>query len=108
MGHHRSEDRIKSDRAWAAFVVANRKVIEAAGLPLAVTESIEQWDDFLMNGHIDENRHAHGFNLDQLSDTQYNALLQLVDSYFAGGYEYFTPAVLRVEDLQRLGMRYTT
>lgn len=108
MGYRRSEARKKAGRAWAAFVVANRKVIEAAGLPFEVTESIEQWDNFLVNGHIDENHHAPAYNVDQLSDTQYDALLQIVESYFAVGYEYFTPTVLHVEDLQRLDMQYTT
>ncbi len=37
---------------------------------------------------------------------QYAALLQVVDSYYAHGYEYFSPAVLRAADLQRLDMRY--
>jgi hypothetical protein len=46
--------------------------------------------------------------VDQLSDEQYAALLQFVDSYFAGGYEYFTPVALRDEDRRRLEMRYRT
>lgn len=49
-----------------------------------------------------------GFTMDQLSDGQYAALLQLVESYFVSGYEYFTPVVLRGEDRERLEMRYRT
>ncbi|MEX2466972.1 MAG: hypothetical protein WD995_08675, partial [Gemmatimonadota bacterium] len=87
-------------------LLANRKVIEVAGLPSAVTESIALWDDFLMQGYVDQRRCETGYDVEQISDKQYTALLQLVDSYFARGYEYFTPDILRAADLQRLEMRY--
>jgi len=106
MGYRRSKTQIKAERDWVTFVIANRKVIEMAELPSVVTESIELWDDFLMHGCVDQNRCETGYDVDRLSDKQYTALLQLIDSYFARGYEYFTPAVLRATDLQRLEMRY--
>ena len=94
MGYRGSRDRIKAAADWAAFIDANRNVIKAAGLPEQVTASIAAWEDFL------------GQDGARLSEAQYAALWQLVDSYFARGYEYFSPAVLRAGDLQRLDMRY--
>lgn len=86
----------------------NSRVIEAAGLPEAVTESINQWDDFLMHGLLDHHDNPTAFNVDQLSDEQYAALLQFVYSYFARGYEYFTPMALRDGDRQTFETRYRT
>ena len=106
MGFRRSKDRIGATSDWASFVDANRVVIEAAGLPAHLIESIAAWDDFLRHGRVDRGRVAAGYRADQLGDAQYAALLQVVDSYYAHGYEYFSPAVLRAADLQRLDMRY--
>lgn len=106
MGYRSSKDRIGAASDWAAFLNANAKIIEAAGLPPEITGSIEVWDDFLRRGHGDRDHHAAGGGVDQLGDAQYAALAQVVDSYFARGYEYFSPAVLRADDLHRLDMRY--
>ena len=108
MGYRRSKENAEAARNWSTFVARNRRVVEAAGLPQAVTESINHWDDFLMHGYLDHHDDPAGFTVDQLSDEQYAALLQFVESYFAGGYEYFTPVVLRDEDRHRLEMRYRT
>lgn len=59
-----------------------------------------------MHGYLDYHHGPTGFTMDQLSGEQYETLLQFVDKYFAGGYEYFTPIALRVEDRQRLEERY--
>ena len=106
MGYRRSKDRLEAERDWVTFVLANRKVIAAAELPSVITESIALWDDFLLHGCADRNRGEAGYDVDHLSDQQCAALVQLIDSYFARGYEYFTPAVLRATDLERLEMRY--
>lgn len=106
MGYRRSKESADAARQWSTFVARNREVIEAAGLPEVVTQSINHWDDILMHGHLDHHLDPTGFSVDQLSEQQYTALLQLVESYFVSGYEYFTPIVLRVEDRERLEMRY--
>src|SRR5688572_29439816 len=108
MGYRRPKESVEAARNWSTFVACNRIVTEAARLPQVVTESINHWDDFLMHGYLDHHHDPTDFTVDQLSDEQYDALLQFVDSYFAGGYEYFTPIALRVEDQQRLEMRYRT
>jgi hypothetical protein len=106
MGYRRSKERADAARHWSTFVTRNREVIEAAGLPQVVTQSIDHWDDLLMHGHLDHHRDPAGFNVEQLSEKQYASLLQLVESYFVSGYEYFTPMALRGEDRERLEMRY--
>ncbi len=106
MGYSRSRESKEAARNWSRFVDRNIRVIEAVGLPLLVTESISHWDDFLMHGYLDHHIDASGFTMDQLSDDQYAALLQLVESYFVSGYEYFTPVVLRLEDQQRFELRF--
>jgi hypothetical protein len=108
MAYRRSKDSLKAERNWSAFVTSNTRAIEAAGLPEIVTESIAHWDDFLSHGFIDHHYDPSRFTVDQLSNEQYAALVQLVESYFASGYEYFTPSVLRDEDLQPLEMRFRT
>jgi hypothetical protein len=108
MGYRRSKESVKAARNWSAFVAHNQTVIEAAGLPQMVTESIDHFDDFLMHGYFDHHDDPTACTVDQLSDEQYSALLQLVESYFVTGYEYFTPMALRSEDLQMFEMRFRT
>ena len=106
MGYRRSKDRADAARRWSTFMTRNRGVIDAAGLPELATQSISHWDDLLMHGHLDHHSDPAGFSVEQLSEEQYAALLQLAESYFASGYEYFTPVALRDEDRERLEMRY--
>jgi hypothetical protein len=108
MGYRRSKEKIEAARNWATFVTHNRHVIEAAGLPLVVTESIHHWDDFLMHGYLDHHHDPAGFTVDQLSNEQYAALIQLVESYFVRGYEYFTPLALKREEQQLFESRFSS
>ena len=108
MGYRRSKNSVAAARHWSTFVARNNRVIEAAGLPQAVTESIDHWDDLLMHGYLDHHDDPTGFTTEQLSDEQYAALLQLVESYFVNGYEYFTPMALRDEDREWFERRYRT
>ena len=108
MGYRKSKKKLEAARNWSTFVARNGRVIEAAGLPHAAMESIDKWDDFLMHGYLDHHHDPSGFTVDQLSDEQYGVLLQLVESYFVSGYEYFTPVALRDEDLQVFDMRFRT
>ena len=84
----------------------NNEVIRAAGLPESVINPISRWDDFLMHGYVDHHDDPSRFTVDELSEEQYYALVQLVESYFAFGYEYFTPMALRSEDQQLLYDRF--
>jgi hypothetical protein len=59
-----------------------------------------------MHGYLDHHDDPSGFTVKKLSEEQYCALVQLVESYFTIGYEYFTPIALRNEDQQNLYNRF--
>jgi hypothetical protein len=44
--------------------------------------------------------------VESLNSTQYDALVTLTESYFAAGYEWFTPAALRAADQDNLAKRF--
>jgi hypothetical protein len=102
MGFHRSPDRRAAADAWNRFVERNAHVIAAAGLPPAVTASIDDWDAFLTHGSIANDPIA----VDRLTSEQYASLVVLTESYFAAGYEFFIPTALHAEDQQRLHTRF--
>ena len=106
MGYRRSKQKVEAALDWAKFVARNKALIYAAGLPELVTRSIDRWDDFLMRRYLDDQEGAQGFSVDQLSEQQYGALLQVVESYFEWGYEYFEPEGLRREDRRALNDRF--
>lgn len=106
MNSRRSPRQIKAGETWTRFVEANAEQILAAGLPRLATVSIAHWDDLLMHGRFDHHHDPGGFSLTALTESQYSAYVALVDSYFAYGYEYFTPRALREEDQRRLAARH--
>jgi hypothetical protein len=46
------------------------------------------------------------FRVEALNSTQYGALVTLTESYFAAGYEWFTPVALRAADQDNLAKRF--
>ena len=106
MSSRRSPREIKAAETWARFVAANAEQLSAAGLPELATESIAHWDDLLMHGRFAHHHDPAGFSIPALTEPQYSAYVAVVDSYFACGYEYFTPRALRDEDQQRLAARH--
>ena len=106
MGFRRSSKRTSATREWARFVAANRERFQAAGLPVSATRSIDQWDDLLMHGRFDHHVDPAHFEVRELSPDQYAVLVDLTESYFAAGYEYFTPSALKEEDQDRLRSRF--
>jgi hypothetical protein len=106
MGHRRSSEETRAKREWAGFVDANLKRLRAAGLPLLASQSVDHWDDLLLHGHFDHHADPSHFKIESLTDDQYTAFVDLVESYFLAGYEYFTPIALKIEDQGRLGSRF--
>jgi hypothetical protein len=106
MGYRRSRDQWKAQRDWQRFVDRNQATIDAAGLPMLVTSTIDHWIDFLMHGCLDHHPDPIRFDVDHLSTEQYQALLQLVESYFDSGYEYFSPNALKAADQAILASRF--
>jgi hypothetical protein len=78
----------------------------ASGIPPAVFDSIDSFDDFLYRGIVDPHVDTGEFRVDSLNPSQYDALVTLTESYFAAGYEWFTPLALRPTDQETLRMRF--
>jgi hypothetical protein len=106
MSFRRSPEKGKAKRDWAAFVAANLGRIATAGLPRSATETVGRWDHLLMHGHLDHHVDPTAFKIQDLNAEQYAELVDLVESYFRTGYEYFRPAALRVEDQSRLESQF--
>ena len=106
MGFRRSSRRARAERQWAEFVAANSTRFQAAGLPGLASESIAHWDDLLMHGRFEHHVDPAGFQISMLREDQYALLVDLTESYFAAGYEYFTPMGLKAEDRDRLHSRF--
>ena len=106
MTHRRSPDKAAATRAWDRFVSANAPIIAASGIPNTYLASVDHFDDFLMHGYLDHHRDDAGFKIESLSADQRANLVLLVESYFAAGYEWFTPLALRPAEQKRLGSRF--
>ncbi|KPJ96211.1 MAG: hypothetical protein AMS18_01350 [Gemmatimonas sp. SG8_17] len=102
----RSPAQAHAEREWAGFVAANQEQIQAAGLPRLATQSVEHWDDLLRHGHFKYHPDPADFTSGSLTDDQYAVLVDLVESYFLAGYEFFAPGGLKPEDQSRLVSRF--
>jgi hypothetical protein len=106
MAYRRPPDQASAAKTWAAFLAANRGLIEGSGLPTSCTESREHFDDFLMHGHLDHHADPTRFAVEALNEDQYGDLTLLVEAYFTAGYDWFTPLAVRLPDQQRLRSRF--
>lgn len=106
MSSRRSPQRTKAAGEWAAFVAANRRRFEAAGLPVLATLSVAHWDDLVTHGSFTYHDDPSGFTISSLIPEQYAAFVDLVESYFVAGYEYYSPGSLKSEDQARLASRF--
>jgi hypothetical protein len=104
MGFRRSPDAAAAAQAWREFVARNAALVDAAGLPPKVVDSVRTWDDVLVHGCLVADPHQ--FDLQQLTAGQYDALVQLAENYFAAGYEFFAPVALRSDDQDGLRSRF--
>ena len=106
MTDRRSPQKVAAKREWDRFVRSNQPIVMASGIPAAIFGSIDRFDDFLCRGYADHQIDASEFRVDSLTPSQYNALVTLTESYFATGYEWFTPLALRPSDQDALRMRF--
>ena len=106
MTYRKSPQKAAAKRQWDRFVSNNQPMIAASGLPAAIFGSIDRFDDFLCRGYVDHHIDPSEFRVDSLNPSQYSALVTLTESYFAAGYEWFTPLVLRPTDQDTLRMRF--
>jgi hypothetical protein len=102
----RSPQQTKAEREWTGFVAANQEQLQAAGLPHLATQSVEHWDDLLRHGQFKYQPDPSHFAIGSLSDEQYAVFVDLAESYFLAGYEFFTSGALRPEDQNRFASRF--
>ena len=107
MGSRGSPSQTKAAREWARFVAANRQRFEVAGLPALATLSLAHWDDLVTNGSFKYHHDPRQFTISRLAPERYAAFVDLVESYFVAGYEYYTPASLKLGDQSRLASRFS-
>ena len=106
MTYRKSPQKADAKRQWDRFVQNNQSTIMACGIPAAIFGSIDHFDDFLSRGYSDPHIDRSEFRVDSLNSSQYIALVTLTESYFAAGYEWFTPLALRPTDQDTLRMRF--
>jgi hypothetical protein len=106
MTHRKSPHKAAAKQQWDRFVTNNQPIITASGIPAAIFDAIDQFDDLLRRGYADHDSDPNGFRVDTLNPSQYNALVTLTESYFAAGYEWFLPLALRPADQETLRMRF--
>ena len=106
MTYRKAPQKAAAKRQWARFVSRNQPIITVSGIPAAVFSSIDHFDDFLRHGYLDHHVDPSEFRVDSLNPAQYNALVTLTESYFAAGYEWFTPSALRATDQDTLRRRF--
>ena len=106
MTYRRSPHKTSARHAWDRFVSSNAPLVAATGLPDAIFSSVDHFDGFLSHGYLEHHLDPGSFRVEALTGTQYDALVTLVDSYFAAGYEWFTPAALQPADQDALARRF--
>jgi hypothetical protein len=102
----RRSPNIAAARAWDRFVSANAPIIAASGIPSACLASPDHFDDFLLHGRLAHHADDTDFRIESVDADRYGKLVLLVESYFAAGYEWVTPTVLRPAERERLSSRF--
>ena len=106
MTYRKSPQKVAAKREWDRFVNNNQRVIACTGLPDSIFSSVDHFDDFLSHGYLDHHSDQTNFRVELLNSTQYDALVTLTESYFAAGYEWFTPVALKEADQDSLAKRF--
>jgi hypothetical protein len=106
MTDRKSPQKAAARREWERFVNSNQPVIASTGLPDSIFSSVDHFDTFLSHGCLDQHVDPSSFRVEALNSTQYDALVTLTESYFAAGYEWFTPVALRAADQDNLAKRF--
>jgi hypothetical protein len=104
MTYRKAPRKTAAKQQWDRFVSSTQPIITASGIPAAFFSSIDDFDGLLCRGYVDEDPSE--FRIDSLNPNQYNALMTLTESYFAAGYEWFTPLALRPADQDTLRKRF--
>ena len=106
MTYRKSPQKAAARLAWDRFVSNNHPVIASTGLPDSIFSSVDHFDNFLSHGCLDHHFDPSSVRVEALNSAQYDALVTLTESYFAAGYEWFTPVALRAADQDSLAKRF--
>ena len=68
--------------AWRQWLLRARSDLEQIGLPLAVYETSERWDDFLENGHLHWHSEGPRFDFTELPPERMHQLRLLLERDF--------------------------
>jgi hypothetical protein len=104
MTYGKSPQKAAANREWDRFVRNNQPMVMASGIRLLSSVPSTASTTSCCRGHADHHMDAGDFRVESLN--QYNALVTLTESYFAAGYEWFTPLALRPADQDTLRMRF--
>ena len=94
MGFRRKKSDVTRQRQWKNFLTSNQIIIEQAGLPETVTETLDRFLDFLMHGYIDHHDDPEKFTVNHLDDNEYGELMELLNRFCTAGF-------IEQEELQR-------
>lgn len=104
MGFRRKKPDVKARREWDEFVSRSIALIQEIGLPSAIMQTEEHWQDFLYNGQLEIDDDPTEFTHPNVQAPSYSALVRLIESYFEMRNQSFDlwPAMLLFDDQQRL------
>src|SRR5256885_1449065 len=86
MSFRRRKAAAQESRAWHDFLDSNAVLLQASGLPGALYQSRELFDDLLMHGYIYHHTDPTYFVVGQLSASQQEKLIEVVVRYLQAGF----------------------
>lgn len=91
---------------WETFLAAHAETLRASQVPPLIFTSVDHWEDFLSHGYLDAVEDPDDFTVDELDESAYKALRDLVAAYFDAGAPFFVPVALQSNDYLALAKRY--
>ncbi len=91
---------------WEGFCAHHAELFARSRLSDLITDSHENWVDFLKHGYLDAVEDPDDFTVEELDEDAYAALRQLTHAYFEMRVPFFVPIALRTEDYMELARRY--
>jgi hypothetical protein len=79
---YRRQANPERQKAWKQWIGENRASLERIGLPLALYQDAEHWDDFLENGHLDWHTDGPPFDFADLVRGQMEQLCSFLERHY--------------------------
>ncbi len=93
-------------KRYGSFLAANEALLERSGVPPSVTENERWWLYFLGHGCSHASFDPRVFSLEQMSDDEYRAFVEVLDAYFAAGFEFYHSLALLPSDREALEEKF--